>query len=180
MDAASFGEPRFEAWHGSLRRLLFVGGRLALCEGALQLGLARARVAEQRLLLRGERSDLFVDLCHLLRQPAFALARERQLLLETRDLRVGRVERALAFVQQVAGLVVVRAQRLQTTLGGAQVGLQRFESRVEVGDIGGMALSRARCVLLLGKPEHVLRLLELRLQVAKLGRRPSPALPGSR
>ena len=116
-----------------------------------------------------KRGHLSSDLLDLLREPAFVLARELQLLLESRYLRVSGVERALLGVHLVAGTIVVGAKGLQACLRGAELGLERFEPAAEIGDLGGVLLAQAHRVLLLGEPHHVLRLLEPRLEVAIFG-----------
>src|SRR6185503_5232750 len=148
---------------------LFAGG-LAPRQRGLDLALTGCRVARDRSELRGEGSDLLGDLRDLLRQPPFALAGELQLLLEPGDLGVCCVERALPFVQRVAGLEVLGAQRLEAVLRRAQVGLQRFKAGRQIGDLVRVPLAHADRILLLGVPEHVLRLLEARFELAVFGR----------
>ena len=109
-----------------------------------RLRRSRDRPASARLL-PGERAQLLGELRHLLRDPRFGLARERELLLEARDLGVGRVEAALLVVQRVAGGVMVGAQRLEPRLGRAHLGLQRLRSAtVSVAICGRVALARPR------------------------------------
>jgi len=90
------------------RRLLVRGGRVARGERSLERGVGRADLAAQRRLLRGERAQGFREPRDLLRDPRLVLARERELLLDARDLGVGGVERSLPLVQRVTGGVVMR------------------------------------------------------------------------
>ncbi len=143
---------------------------LAPRQRGFDLALARAGVGCDRGELCGEGGDLLGDLRDLLRETAFAFARELQLLLEPGDLGIRGVEGSLPLVQCVAGLEVLGAQRLKPVFGGAQIGLERFEARGQIGDLGRMPLAQAHRVLLLGVPEHVLRLPEARFEVAVFGR----------
>src|SRR4029079_10679746 len=129
----------------------------------------RAIVAE-RGLLAGERAERLVELRHLLREPRLRLAREGKLLLEPRALGVRRVEPALLVVQRVAGGVVLRAQRLEPRLGAAHVGLQRVERDGQRADLRRAPLAGTHGILLLREPEHLLRRLVPRFELAVLRR----------
>ena len=89
----------------------------------LEIAVRQPGILRNRVQLECKRGHLSGDLLDLLREPAFVLARELQLLLEPCYLRVCGVECALLCVHLVAGTIVVGAQRLQTRLGGAKLGL---------------------------------------------------------
>ena len=147
---------------------LFLGCALASDDRRFQLALAFTRLGIERRDLSGEPRQQLADLRDLLRQAAFALAGELQLLLETCDFRVRGVERALLLVQVVARAVLRGTQRLDVILGRAKLRLHGFEGAGEVGDLGAVLLAQTHRILLLGEPEHVLRLLQARFEVAVL------------
>src|SRR5437764_630157 len=81
------------------RGAFFIGGGVAGGNRAFELALRRPRILGDRFQLHGECLHLGSDLLGLLREPAFVLARELQLLLEPSDLRIRGVERTLLLVQ---------------------------------------------------------------------------------
>ena len=164
-----FGDRLLERRQRAGRGAFLLAGRVARGDRRLEIAVRRPRILRDLIQLQRKRGHLSGDLLDLLREPAFVLARELQLLLEARYLRVRGVERALLCVHLVAGTIVVGAQRLQTRLRGAKLGLERFEAAAEIGDFSGVLFAQAHRVLLLGEPHHVLRLLEPRLQVAIFG-----------
>ena len=89
-----------------------------------------------------------------------------ELLLQPRNFGIGSVERPLLFVQLVACLVMLSTQPLQPILRRAQLRLQRFERRRRIGDVGGVPFTQPCGILLFGEPQHVLRLLVPRFELA--------------
>ncbi len=148
---------------------LVVARALPRRERVLDGPLDDAAVGEQPGLLAGERTELLGQLGDLLRDPGLALARERELLLQPRHLRVCLVEGALPLVHRIARGVVVRAQRLLPRFGGAHVGLQALERDRETGDGRRVALAGAGGVLLLREPKQLLHELQAGLVLAELG-----------
>ncbi len=174
-----FGRDGGGLLHGFVERrqrgrgsLLVGGGRLARRQRFFQCGLRRLAVAGERALLSGKRSQLLGQLGGLLRDTRFGFARERELLLEARDLGVRLVIARLLLVDGVARGVMIGAQRLETRLGRAHVGLQALERNGQIRNRGGMPVARRRGVLLLRKPQQLVHVLQPDLVLAIFGRDP--------
>ena len=90
---------------------------------------------------------LAADGLELLAHAAAVLAEEGKLLLERLDVGVGRVERALQFLEVVGALVVLRAQLLQRALVFAKsrgLGFQRHRDLLHLVACSGSSPARPR------------------------------------
>ena len=143
-----------------LRGAFLVGGTLAGGQRGLQRLRQRIALGIQAGVLPAQGANLLGQLRHLLRQPRFAFARERELLLEPCHLGIGRVVRTLLVVQRVARGVVLGPQALELRFGAAHFRLHGFQRDRQRTDFTGMAFACAGSVLLLRVPRHVLRLLQ--------------------
>ena len=92
------------------RDAFFAGGRFPRGQRVFEHDLRGGAVRGKGALLRPKRRELLGQLRKLLREAGFALAGERELLLQASDLGVGRVELALPFMQRIAGGVVSGTQ----------------------------------------------------------------------
>ncbi len=128
-----------------------------------------ARSSASEVTCTGDGPELRGQLRNLRRHPALVLARERELLLESRHFGVRLVEAALLLVQRIARGVVIGAQRLLPGLDGAHLRLQRLQRDGERGHRGGVPLARIGRVLLAREPEHLLRLLQALFERAVFG-----------
>ena len=166
------GDRRLARRQSLARRALFRGRVLACRQRLFECALEARAFAGECRLLRGERTQLLGDLRDLLRDPRFVLAGKRQLLLESRHLGIGGVERPLPVVQRVARRVVVGAHPLELRFDCAHFRLQALQRHGELRDLAPATLARAHGVLLLRVPEHLLRELVTGFELAELGGNP--------